>query len=116
MKSLLIASTLSLLVASSVVAADRKTEEALMIVGAAADLISTEIALGHGLVEINPLGQRRWQRVTLKAASTSLGIYVARKLEKHGHERIARVMRYIHIGTGFGAAAWNVQATIRWGE
>jgi len=96
--------------------ADRKTEEILMVVGAGADLISTEFALSRGLAEGNPLGQKRSMRIAIKSVNTAFVMYLARKLENHGHDRAARGLRYTHIGVGFGLAGWNVHATIRWGN
>lgn len=115
MSSILIGASILFLLASPA-RADRKTEEILMVVGAGADLISTEVALSRGLEEWHPLGQKRWQRIAIKSVSVVSVTYLARKLEKHGHDRWARVLRYAHIGVGFGAASWNTHVTIRWGN
>lgn len=103
-------------VSSSSVSADepqyRKAEEFLLIASAVADLTTTEVFLSRGMAEANPLGQNRAVRIALKAGATAFTFLAARELEKDGHDKAARILRWVTIGGWFSVSGWNVYVTL----
>ena len=90
--------------------ADQKLEEVALISAAAADLVSTELALEHGS-EANPLMENRAVRISAKAASTTLILLLARKLQDN-HPKLAGTLRFTGIAFSAGAAGWNLSLTL----
>lgn len=83
-----------------------------VIVGNAADLVSTEIVLasmGDRVREGNPiLGQHVVQRVAVKAAGTALQVWLVKKLERRS-PKAAKIASYsVGIWCG-GVTVWNVR-------
>lgn len=101
-----------LLVSSPLLASDRKTEELAIVGAAAADLITTEIALGAGGTELNPLMQSPGKRMLVKTAGTVAIIALARSLENE-HPKAASVLRWSTFAVWVGAAGWNASVAIR---
>ncbi len=100
---------LALLLLPSVSYADRRLEEALVVTTAAADTILTEYALSQdGFSELNPLMQNQAGRIALKAGTTALTLFLARKLEGAGKPGYAKALRWTSITVWGGATAWNI--------
>ena len=105
------ASALLLLLLGTPVSADQKLEEVVLISAAAADLISTELALSRGgAQEANPLLENRAVRISAKAASTALILLLARKLQEN-HPKLASTLRWTGVAFSAGATGWNVSMT-----
>jgi hypothetical protein len=88
---------------------------AIMGAGSAGDLISTELGLASGAQELNPIAQNRLVRVGLKTGTTIFVWWLAERCDEEGHEKIAKIMRWTHIGTNLGVTSWNVYITISLG-
>ena len=122
MKSIIVVATLLLATLAS--AADRKTEEILVVVANVADLISTEVWLNNGPyldngqlktpMERNPLARGSFtKRVAIKAGTTAATLLIARLWDCRGHTRAASTLRWSATVTYFGVAGWNASLSIR---
>ena len=84
------------------------TLDVMVITSAAADLGTTEWALGRpGLREANPLLQGPPERALAKAAGTILIVGAGRVLERHGHRGWSRAIRIAAVMVWGGCAANN---------
>jgi hypothetical protein len=78
----------------------------LVIGAAAADLVSTELALSRpGTKEINPFGPSPPARVGLKVAGTVAVLAVSRKMNR----KASRVLKVVAIVVWSGAAVHNLR-------
>jgi hypothetical protein len=89
---------------------------ALLYVGlAGADLYSTELALRHcpTCSEGNGLGWNSGARGAGKAATMAGALYGDYWLRRHGHRRMANVVRWVVVGAQVIAVGNNVAHAIR---
>lgn len=78
------------------------------VVVGAADLGSSEYAIGRGGVEQNPAQQMRGLRIGVQAATAGVGCWADAKLSKR-HRNGARVLRVAVLTLKLGLAAHNVR-------
>jgi hypothetical protein len=96
----------SLIALADVACAD--TLDALVITSAAADLGTTEWALGRsGLHELNPLMQDPPRRAITKTLGTIAVIGGGRYLDRHGHRNWSRGLRIAVVVAWSGLAVNN---------
>lgn len=80
-----------------------------MFGASAADLITTEIALSQsGFVEVNPLFRNRAPRVAAKVLAPVALYGLSRELEKRGHRKWSKGLRWGAVAVWSAAAAWNI--------
>lgn len=77
-------------------------------IAAGADLVTTEIGLHQGGVEINPVMQSSGWRIALKAATTALIVWLCDLLDKRGDAGWSDFLQWLATGVWGGAAAWNL--------
>jgi len=100
-------------------AGERKVEELLMVGAAAADIVATELWIRHETPYGTPaegnfvMGDTTAKRILVKGATLAAGIFLARELEARGRPTAAKVVRWVHVGTGLGSAGWNVGLMVR---
>ena len=75
-----------------------------------ADLVTTEMALRDGGLELNPLMRRPEVRYPLKAAATGLGMWGSKKLYETGNPTAAKTAAVLSIVIPLLAAGLNVKA------
>ena len=80
--------------------------ETSLIAAATADIVTTEIAISHGAIELNPFLQNQSLRIAAKAGSSAVFIVVYRKVKK-GHPKGAKVFMIAAISVWATAAIWN---------
>lgn len=85
-----------------------RSQEIGVVGAAAADVISTEVALANGGTEANPLMVNRTARIAVKSGTTAAVVLIARELEESGHTRAASILRMSIFTMWMGAAAWNL--------
>lgn len=83
----------------------------LVIFGAAsaADLLSTEYALSRGGVESNPFLRDRPVRLAVNLGVVTASVWGVRKLQRDGHPRAARLVKWGFVGLRVVAVAVNVR-------
>lgn len=80
---------------------------------ALADLASTELALSRGATEGNPLVRDRGARFAVNAAVVGLSVIADRKLQRTGHRRAARVVRFSFVAMRVLVVASNLRTANR---
>lgn len=79
-----------------------------VIGAAAADVVTTQQAIGRGAVEANPLmGPQAWRQVAVKSAGVGVVWAGAQRLEQRGHPVWAQVVRGAAMSLWLSAAMWN---------
>jgi DNA (cytosine-5)-methyltransferase 1 len=78
-------------------------------IAAGADLVTTEVVIARGGVELNPIPplQTTGGRVALKAAGTAFLVWLCERLEADGHHTTAEILKWTAVGAWGGAAVWN---------
>lgn len=107
-----------LLLLSAPAYADRKTEEILIVISQASDILSTELWINQGGSEGNPIllalgGNSLHRRIALKSAATTGTILLARLLERKNHPKLASTLRWASIIPTFSATGWNISLIVR---
>ena len=76
---------------------------------ALADLASTELVLHQGGQERNPFLQDRAVRLGVNAAVVFLSVKGTQKLQRDGHPRMARVVKWAFLGARAFAFAYHMR-------
>lgn len=82
----------------------------------AADLAATELVLSRDQgVEHNPIhtGGTLATRAAFKVGTNAVVWWAARKLERDGHEGVAKALRWSGVAAQVTAAGWNVSVAVR---
>lgn len=79
------------------------------VAGAAGDLVSTEVALHHGAVELNPIQQTPAGRVGAQAVYAVTGCLVDSHLRKGGRGKLAKGIRIAAFALKMGLMAHNLR-------
>jgi hypothetical protein len=74
----------------------------------AADLLTTQMALNQGGLELNPLMRRPETRYPLSLAATGLGMWGTKALYERGHPNAAKTAAIMSIVIPLIAAGWNL--------
>ena len=83
------------------------------VAGAAGDLASTELALHHGAVEMNPIQQSPVGRVTVQAAYATTGCLLDSSLRERGKGKLAKILRISLFALKMGLVVHNLQVARR---
>jgi hypothetical protein len=78
------------------------------VTGATADLVSTEVALNRGAVELNPIQQTPIGRIIAQATYATTGCLVDSSLKKRGKTRLAKGLRIGFFVLKMGIVFHNV--------
>jgi hypothetical protein len=86
------------------------SDTTLLVLGQAADLLTTEVALARpGTSEGNPLLRPRAVRLAVKAGVVAGAIVACRELRRRNRPRHARAVALVGLAVGAAAAVHNVR-------